>query len=179
MEYTNEGIIFNSPTRTAGDHGQGVLRGNGGYMSFRSFPKSRRNKSGSEAKIGNTHSTCKRGHSHRSKLETAVCELISLREYAGEIRLLQVEDHLYLSEARIGYVADFRCVALRDFSRIIAGTEFWVEAKGFANDRWPILKKLYSVYGFGPLELWTGHWKNPVLSETIFPKRMKRCQCEE
>lgn len=118
----------------------------------------------SRAKFGNTTTVgCHYGFSHRSKLEAAVCQLIWLREKAGEIQHLQHEVHVYLTRARIGYVADFKC---RD---VKSGGEFFVEAKGYANDRWPTIKKLYKFYGPGTLEVWTGTHRRPVLSETIVP----------
>lgn len=118
---------------------------------------------GQEAKFGNEHSLCSLGHSHGSKLEGAVCQLIQLRERAGELKLLQVQDHVYLTLARIGYVPDFKCHDLRD------GKDFWVEAKGYANDRWPIKKKLWKHYGPGKLEIWIGSHLRPVLDEVITP----------
>jgi hypothetical protein len=120
-------------------------------------------KSGQEQKHGNERSTCARGHSHRSKLERAVCDLILLREKAGEIRLVQVEDHIYLTKARIGYVVDFKC------ELIDTGAPLWIEAKGFPNDRWPMKKKLWKHYGPGMLEIWRGTHARPYLDETIIP----------
>lgn len=118
---------------------------------------------GQDRKMGNERSTCALGHSHRSKLESSVCQIIQLREKAGELTLLQVEDHVYLTAARIGYVPDFKCL---DKS---TGEFLWIEAKGFANDRWPMKKKLWKHYGPGPLEIWMGHHGNPKLVETIIP----------
>lgn len=124
----------------------------------------RKVKSGQDAKMGNARMTCALGHSHRSKLEGSVCQILQLRAKAGEIEILQVEDHIHLSAARIGYVADFKCKYVK------TGEEFWVEAKGFANDRWPMKKKLYKFYGPGPLEIWVGSHLNPRLDEVIIPK---------
>jgi len=124
-----------------------------------------RKSKGQDAKIGNTRSTCALNHSHRSKLESSVCRILQFRESAGDIKILQVEDHIYLTRARIGYVADFKC------QFIATGELFWVEAKGYANERWPMKKKLYKFYGPGPLEIWVGDYKKPVLSETIYPQR--------
>ena len=118
-------------------------------------------------KYGNESSLCALGHSHRSRLESAVCQILQLRAKAGEIEILQVEDHIYLSEARIGYVADFRCRYMK------TGQIFLVEAKGYPNDCWPMKKKLYKFYGEHPLEIWTGTYRNPQLSETIVPKKGK------
>lgn len=132
-------------------------------MTF-GFPKRKKDQT---AKFGNQNSTCALGHSHRSKLESSVCQILQLRAKAGEIEILQVEDHIYLSEAKIGYVADFKCLFLE------TQDTFHVEAKGYANDRWPTIKKLYQVYGPDPLEIWTGNHRNPQLTETIFPKERK------
>jgi hypothetical protein len=87
--------------------------------------------------------------------------MLQLRARAGELEILQVEDHVYLTDARIGYIPDFKC---RD---VKTGAIFWVEAKGFANDRWPIKKKLWKFYGPGRLEIWMGSHLNPRLSEII------------
>jgi hypothetical protein len=119
---------------------------------------------GDTKRYGNKRQTCALGHSHRSKLESAVCQMLQLREKAGELKLLQAEDHVYLTEARIGYIPDFKCQDTK------TGEIFWVEAKGFANDRWPILKKLWAHYGMGRLEIWQGSHVNPRLVETIVPK---------
>lgn len=132
-------------------------------MSWRRFPK----RSGQEAKYGNKGGQCSRGHSHRSALEISVCELLLLRERAGELKLLQCEDHVYLTLARIGYVPDFKVQDCK------TGEVFWVEAKGFANDRWPMKKKLWRYYGPGRLEIWMGTASRPVLTETIVPKGEK------
>jgi hypothetical protein len=115
------------------------------------------------AKIGNTPTTCQAGFSHRSKLESSVCQIIHLRIKAGEIVCVQHEDHVYLTRARIGYVPDFKCTSPD-------GSFFWVEAKGFPNDVWPLKKKLWKFYGPGLLEIWTGSWANPKLTEIITPK---------
>ena len=87
--------------------------------------------------------------------------MLQLRMKAGEITGIQVEDHVYLTLARIGYVVDFKCATLTGI--------IYVEAKGFANDRWPIKKKLWKFYGPAPLEIWQGTYTNPKLTETIVP----------
>jgi hypothetical protein len=89
--------------------------------------------------------------------------LIGLREKAGELVLLQAEDHVYLTRARIPCVLDFKC------QEMSTGDIFWIEAKGFANDRWPIIKKLWPFYGPGRLEIWMGSYSRIKLSETIIP----------
>lgn len=104
------------------------------------------------------------GYSFASKLEAAVFEILKLRERAGELKILQVQDHIDLSRARIRYVPDFKCLD------VASGIEFWVEAKGYASERWPTVKKLWKYYGPGRLEIWMGHHSSPQLSEVIVPK---------
>lgn len=122
----------------------------------------RNNRTGQTAKIGNEKISLD-GHSFGSKLEAAVYQLLKFRMKVGEIASIQVQDHVYLTDARIGYIPDFKCTAPD-------GSHFWVEAKGYANDRWPTKKKLWKFYGPGPLEIWMGNYKNPTLTETIIPK---------
>lgn len=125
------------------------------------FWKSRR--SGQSKKIGNQKVSLD-GYSFASKLEFAVYQILKLREKAGEIKILQVQDHVYLTLARIGYIPDFKCLDLK------TSEEFHVEAKGFPNDRWAIKKKLWKFYGPNKLEIWTGSYTNPKLDEVIIPK---------
>lgn len=116
------------------------------------------------SKYGNNRALCALNHSHRSKLEGAVCQILQLRQAAGEIQILQVEDHVLISKAAIKYIADFKCLDLK--TRDL----FWAEAKGFESDRWPIIRKLWSVYGPGKLEVWKGRHERPVLDEVVIPK---------
>lgn len=118
---------------------------------------------GQDSKHGNQRSTCALGHSHRSKLEHSVCQIIQLRQRAGELELVQVEDTILIS-GWYKYIPDFKCkdTATGDF--------FWIEAKGFANDRWPSTKRGWRADGPGKLEVWGGSHANPKLIETIIPK---------
>lgn len=125
-----------------------------------SFPKRR----AKGAEYNNVASTCSYGHSHRSRLEGAVCQMIYFREKAGELKLLQVEATVYMTEAKYKYIPDFKCLDLK------TNQEIYIEAKGFANPRWPTTKKLWKFYGLGPLEIWGGTHTRPVLIETIIPK---------
>ena len=104
------------------------------------------------------------GHSFASKLEASVYQIIKIREKSGEIELLQTQDHVYLTRARIGYIPDFKCKCLR------TGDIFHVEAKGYAGERWAIIKKLWLYYGPNKLEIWTGSYSRPELTEEITPR---------
>lgn len=116
-------------------------------------------------KFGNTPSLCVSGHSHRSKLESVVCGILKGRQDSGEIRIDQVEEHIKLSDAEIVYIADWKCWDVQ------ASEPFWVEAKGFESQRWPIILKLWRHYGPGRLEIWRGDHSNPFLHETVIPRR--------
>jgi hypothetical protein len=64
----------------------------------------------------------------------------------GEIRSIELQDSVYLTDARIRYVADFKCLAY-------TGEIFWVEAKGYPTASWALKKRLWRYYGPGRLEI--------------------------
>lgn len=134
------------------------------------FPKTTKKKKAA-VDFHNVVSTCNYGHSHRSKLESSVCQMIYLRERAGEIRLLQVEATVYLTLARYKYIPDFRCVDVK------TNEVFFIEAKGYPDKRWPTTKKLWKFYGPGRLEIWSGSHIRPTLDEEIIPI-MSICSAE-
>lgn len=106
------------------------------------------------------------GYSFASKLEAALYGILKLRMKAGEIESIQCQDHVYLTNARIGYIPDFKCLDAK------TKEYFWAEAKGYPNDTWPIKKKLWAFYGPGRLEIWQGSYQNIKLTETIIPKNI-------
>jgi hypothetical protein len=118
-----------------------------------------------DAKMGNIRSACAMGHSHRSKLESSVCQILQFRAKAGELEILQTEAQVYLTLAKILYKPDWKCRDLK------TGELFYVEAKGFANEKWPIKRRLWEHYGPAPLEIWMGTHVSPYLDETIIPQR--------
>ena len=124
----------------------------------------KRKTTGQDKKFGNLRCTCNLGHSHRSQLERTVCLHIQARQQSGELELVQVEDHIYLSKARILYIPDFKCLDLK------SGEFFWIEAKGKANDRWPMKKRLWKHYGPGRLEIWQGTHNRPLLAQILIPE---------
>lgn len=113
------------------------------------------------------------GLQFHSKLEASVHQMLTLREKAKELTVLKCQDVQYLTRARIRYEPDFKCLDL------VTLEEFWVEAKGYANDRWPTIKKLWGSYGPGKLEIWTGTYKYPTLAEIIIPKTKPCLGCGE
>lgn len=104
------------------------------------------------------------GYSFASQFECAVFNLLLLREKAGEIKDIQCQDHVYLTEARICYIPDFKFVDLQ------TNNFAWAEAKGFETDTWRIKKKLWQFYGPGKLEIYKGSAKKVTLKEVVIPK---------
>ena len=130
--------------------------------------------SGGRGKYGNERSLCSKNHSHRSKLERALCERLTLLEKAGEIEMLGVEDTVLLG-GWFKYVADFK---LRD---VKTGQIYWAEAKGYETDRWPSVKKGWRFCGPGLLEIYKGNELSLKLVEVIIPRGYSnaesRCTC--
>jgi predicted nuclease of restriction endonuclease-like RecB superfamily len=107
---------------------------------------------------------CTDGYWFASKLEAAVYLQLKRQVTLGEIEILKHQARIALTEASIIYVPDFVCRNLR------SGHLFYVEAKGFATPDWKIKKKLWSVYGPAPLQIWRGTYARPYLEEVITPQ---------
>jgi hypothetical protein len=105
------------------------------------------------------------GRSFDSKFETTIFGLLTLRQRAKEFKEIQQQDQIYLTEAQILYKPDFKCVGGPE-------GDFWVEAKGFETPEWRIKRRLWMVYGPGPLEVWMNdsRFKGPMMKERIIPK---------
>ena len=106
-----------------------------------------------------THS----GYSFASKLESSLYGILLLMQKAGEIKEIQVQDTVYLTDARIMYKPDFKCTRHDD-------TVFWAESKGYETTDWRIKRRLWMHYGPGELQIWNGSHTNPKLHEVIKPK---------
>lgn len=123
---------------------------------------------GIKNKYGNVHAMCSLNHKHRSRLEASICQILQLREKANEIKILQTEETITICgppghpcPRKKTYIADFKCLDIK------TGSEFRVEAKGRANDRWPTTKILWRHYGPSKLEIWGGTHGSPTLIETL------------
>lgn len=116
------------------------------------------------------------GYSFSSKLEAATFDLLKQREENGEIKIINCQDNIYLTEARILYIADFKCQEIKSKevdmfgNEVIEGDFFWCESKGYKTDVWAIKKRLWRHYGPGKLEIYEGSWQKPKLKEVIIPK---------
>lgn len=105
------------------------------------------------------------GQSFASGLERAVYQQLELREKAGEISDLRCQVQVHLSEAAILLKPDFA------FIDVATGEQHYAEAKGFETPQWRIKLKLWRVYGPGPLEIWKGTARQPVLDEVVKPSK--------
>lgn len=105
------------------------------------------------------------GYSFDSKLETSVYQQLLLMEKAGEIKDIVVKPNIFLTEAMIRMIPDFKAFHIKE------GIEFYHEAKGFQDRVWGLKLKLYKVYGPGPYVIWKGNYKRPFIDDTIYPKK--------
>jgi hypothetical protein len=101
-----------------------------------------------------------RGYSFASKLEAAVFDILKLREKAGEIYDIKVQQRVYLlKDPDIYYISDF--------SFIHDDVLKYAEAKGMETPEWKIKKKLWQHFGPSDLEIWMGSYSRPKLIEIV------------
>ncbi len=107
--------------------------------------------------------TSRAGYSFASRAEGELFDYLKLLEAAGELRDIQPQDNVHLTEARILYIADFKAFDVKQ------NRDVWYEFKGFETDVWRIKRRLWKHYGPGPLRVFM---KNSViyLKEEIIPK---------
>lgn len=116
-----------------------------------------------------TNSLCSLGHSHRSRLESAVCGHYALLMKAGELVSVEVEKHMKIcgppghecqSTKKIELVVDFKLIRPN-------GSVYYGEAKGYEDQKWPLKRRLWMHYKIGELEIWKGTHSRPILDEVI------------
>jgi hypothetical protein len=103
------------------------------------------------------------GYSFGSKLEAATFQILKLMEHAGSIRDIKCQQSVYLTDARIQYIADFSAI------NTVSLETLYYESKGFSTAVWAIKKRLWKHYGPGPLFIFTGSHLNPKMTEEIYP----------
>jgi hypothetical protein len=104
-----------------------------------------------------------KGSRSGSMLELSVLALYKLMQNRGEISALRHQHQVYFTEANVGWRLDF--------SFIRGGVQWYGEAKGVESHGFSIQRKLWRVYGLGPLQIWHGNARKPFISETIYPNR--------
>jgi hypothetical protein len=98
-----------------------------------------------------------------SKLEAAVYQILKLREKSGAISTIQQQRSVDLGSG-IFWKVDF------SFFDKFTNQIVWCEAKGFKGERYRICLKLWRDHGPGPLEIYEGNYKYPILKEIVIPK---------
>jgi hypothetical protein len=106
----------------------------------------------------------KLGITFDSKLESAVHDLLLLREKAGEIRNIRQQVSVHLTLAKILYKPDF------SFEVVATGETEYVEAKGLVTPVFAIKKRLWEFYGPSKLTIYKGGYRKPYLDEIVIPK---------
>lgn len=105
------------------------------------------------------------GMSFASKAEGKLFDHLTLLQKAGELRELRSQVSVYLTAARIQYIADFQYFDVR------AGQITWAEMKGFETPEWRLKRRLWAAgYGPGTLRVFKMGRADVMLVETIKPK---------
>lgn len=114
-------------------------------------------------KFGAQRTLCSMAHPHPSKLEASVCELLILREKAGDIRNLKWQ-HTVRLDKYTKWKVDWSFESSPDWVLCFA------EAKGKETTDYRRKLKMWRD-GLGPssLEIWKGAWKRPFLMEIVLP----------
>jgi hypothetical protein len=103
------------------------------------------------------------GRSFHSKGERDCYQMLLLMEKAGEIDSIECQVSTPLT-AGITHKTDFKVWDLK------LGETVWIEYKGFIDQRWRDIKKLWSVYGPGRLKVYGGYGLRMKLLDEIIPK---------
>lgn len=113
-----------------------------------------------KSKLGNTRVQLD-GYNFASKLEAAVYLQLKISLLAEKIKILAHQPRVHLTEARILYIPDFKCLNLK------TNEIFFVEAKGFETPDWKIKRRLWEKYGPATLHIWRGTYRRPVLVKIV------------
>ena len=105
------------------------------------------------------------GRRFDSEFECSVYAVLQRQERVGEITNLRHQHQVRFTDAGITWRLDF------SFTR--DGAQWFAEAKGLETEAYLIKKKLWRVYGIGPLEIWRGTAANPRHTETIIPTPLR------
>ena len=106
------------------------------------------------------------GRSFPSRLERDRATELVLLQRAGQIRKLQFQVTVYLTDAQIGYRPDFLYEEKRDGKwRLVAE-----DSKGIETDTWLIKRKLWRHYGMCMLRVTKRSGTKIRVAEEIIPK---------
>lgn len=88
--------------------------------------------------------------------------MLVAREKAGELRDIECQVTTRLT-AGITHKTDFKCWDIK------SDEPLWVEYKGFVDQRWRDIQKLWKYYGPGKLKVYGGYGYRMKLIEEIIP----------
>lgn len=113
------------------------------------------------------------GYSFDSQLEAALYGHLKLLAAADEIRNIQIKPNVRLTQADILMIPDFKAFDRRRLC------EVYYEAKGFETPEWRLKRRLWTVYGPGPLQVFKGTYRKIFIAEEIIPRcREETCDAE-
>lgn len=102
-----------------------------------------------------------------SKLEKAVYDVLLDRKEEGEIDDIRCQHTIVLQDGpqkvKISVRIDF------SYQSLVSGNLEYCEAKGMITPTWSLKLKLWRKNPPGRLEIWTGHYLRPKLTEVVEP----------
>lgn len=113
-------------------------------------------------KYGAVRSECA-GRLFHSRGERDCYLYLLLLEKNGDLNQIECQVTTKLT-AGITHKTDFKIYDLRKDEPV------WVEYKGFVDQRWRDIKKLWSVYGPGKLKIYNGYGNRIKLIDEITPR---------
>lgn len=113
-------------------------------------------------KYGAIRSESSDGRSFASKGERDCYAYLRLLERDGKLDLIECQVTTQLT-AGITHKTDFKCFDL------VKGETIWVEYKGFVDQRWRDIRKLWAHFGPGPLRVYGGYGLRMKLMDEIIP----------
>lgn len=117
----------------------------------------------SSNKFGARKTLCSQGHPHPSALEASVCEILVLRQKAGDIRNLKYQ-HTATLAFGVKWKIDWSFEQSPDWHLRFA------EAKGQDTREFKLKLRMWvGGCGAGPLELWRGDHRRPRLDRVYVP----------
>lgn len=101
-----------------------------------------------------------------SKLESAVYDILRLREKAREIEIIRCQPRVEMRNK-----AGRKWVCIPDFLvlDLKTGKDLFIEAKGMTTDRFLATKWIWEECGPNPMEIWKGRYQKPYLDELLIP----------
>lgn len=109
----------------------------------------------------------KRTNGFASKLESAVFDILTLRQRAGEIKDLRCQHVVVLQdgpkEIKINWKIDY------SYTDTSTNRLCFAEAKGVWTQDFIIKLKLFKKLGIGQIEIWGGNWRSPKILEKWVP----------